>query len=84
MIKVHCTLDELMAVVAACDLEGEWSENHAETGEVLNWWPSTGTIQFQGKFPEAFQTRFLCQRSMLTGRASKINFSTTLAGQLRS
>jgi hypothetical protein len=68
MIKVHCTLDELMAVVAACELEGEWSENtkngfhafHAETGEVLNWWPSTGTVQFQGKCPEAFRTRFLC------------------------
>jgi hypothetical protein len=26
MIKVHCTLDQLMAVVAACELEGEWSE----------------------------------------------------------
>jgi hypothetical protein len=81
-----------MAVVAACDLEGEWSENlknkfhafHAETGEVLNWWPSTGTVQFQGKYPQAFQTRFLCQRSMLAGRASAINFSTTLAGQGRS
>jgi hypothetical protein len=57
---------------------------HAETGEVLNWWPSTGTVQFQGKCREAFQTRFLCQRSMLTGRASEINFSATLAGQLRS
>jgi hypothetical protein len=49
-----------MDAVAACHLEGEWSENtknkfysfHAKTGEVLNWWPSTGTVQFQGNRPE--------------------------------
>jgi hypothetical protein len=92
MIKMHCTLDQLMAVVSACDLEGKWSKNtknrfytfHAETGEVLNWWPSTGTVQFQGKCPEAFRTRFLCERSKLTGRPFEIKFALTLAGQVRS
>jgi hypothetical protein len=66
MTKVHGSLDQLIAVVTACELEGEWSENtrngfysfHAESGEVLNWWPSTGTVQFQGKRPEEFRVFF--------------------------
>jgi hypothetical protein len=81
-----------MAAVAACDLAGEWFENtknkfhafHAETGEVLNWWPSRGTVQFQGKCPEAFRTRFLCERSRLAGWSSEIKFATTFPGQVRS
>ena len=63
------SLDELKAVVAACRLTGEWSTNvknrfyafRAQTGEVLNWWPSTGTVQFQGKRPEEFVELF-CSR----------------------
>ena len=66
MTKFHGSLDELKAAVAACELEGEWSENtvngfhsfHAESGEVLNWWPSTGTVQFQGKRQEEFKALF--------------------------
>jgi predicted nucleotide-binding protein len=66
MIKLHVSLDELKATVAACELEGDWSENtknhfysfHAESGEVLNWWPSTGTVQFQGTHQEEFGALF--------------------------
>jgi predicted nucleotide-binding protein len=66
MTKVHVSLAELKATVAACELEGDWSENtenhfysfHAESGEVLNWWPSTGTVQFQGKRQEEFKELF--------------------------
>jgi hypothetical protein len=65
-LKYHGSLDELKAVVAACRFTGEWSENtkhrfhcfRAWAGEVLNWWPSTGTVQFQGKCPEEFRVRF--------------------------
>src|SRR5580693_2952198 len=89
MIKVHCTLDQLMAVVAACELEGEWSRNtknnfhsfHAQTGEVLNWWPSTGTVQFQGRCPEEFRALFCCHIK-LAGRAAELKFATTLPGQV--
>jgi hypothetical protein len=56
MNRFHGTLEQLKAAVAACNLTGEWSDvpqngQHcfrARTGEVLNWWPSTGTLQFQG------------------------------------
>ena len=66
MIKVKCTLDELMAAVVACGLDGDWSKNtknkfhtfHAQTGEVLNWWPSTGTVQFQGQGQAEFKAMF--------------------------
>jgi hypothetical protein len=47
MTKFHGSFSELKAAVATCELEGEWAENtkhrfhsfHAESGEVLNWWP---------------------------------------------
>src|SRR5271168_4753478 len=66
MRKFKGPLDELKAAVAARDLDGEWSENtensfhsfHAESGEVLNWWPSTETVQFQGKRQEEFKALF--------------------------
>ena len=47
-------LDGLKSAVAACGLKGSWSENKAchrfedKFGHIINWWPSTGTVQFQG------------------------------------
>jgi predicted nucleotide-binding protein len=63
MNQHHGTIDELKALVNECNLLGEWSEsptggNHtfrAKTGEVLNWWPSKGTLQFQGKSQDTFK-----------------------------
>ena len=62
-MKFHKTLSELMIAVGDCALEGTWSEYsqngmntfRAKTGEVLNWWPSKGTLQFQGKNLESFK-----------------------------
>src|SRR5215469_18201903 len=53
----HGSLEELKAGVAACQLTGEWTDKpqnglhsfRARTGEILNWWPARGTVQFQGK-----------------------------------
>src|SRR5277367_5450406 len=66
MKKFQGPLDQLKAAVAACELDGEWFENtenrfhsfHAESGEVLNWWPSTETVQFQGKRQKEFKALF--------------------------
>jgi predicted nucleotide-binding protein len=79
MTKVRGSLEELKETVAACELEGEWRENtgngfhsfRADTGEVLNWWPSTGTVQFQGKRQAEFKALFSNCRSARTSRASK-------------
>ncbi len=63
MKQFHGTIDEMKAAVEACKLIGEWSEKpenglhcfRARSGEILNWWPSKGTLQFQGKNPEPFK-----------------------------
>jgi predicted nucleotide-binding protein len=57
MRQFHGRPEELKAAVASTELDGEWSEVpqnglhvfRARTGEILNWWPGTGTMQFQGK-----------------------------------
>lgn len=58
-------IEELKALVEACGLVGEWSEKpenglhcyRARTGEILNWWPSKGTVQLQGKNPDSFRDK---------------------------
>lgn len=75
MEHFHGTLDELKAVVAGCNFSGDWSETpqtglhsfRAKTGEILNWWPSRGTIQFQRKNQTGF--RDLLSPSLATGPA---------------
>ena len=69
MEKFHGTIGELKAAVSNCDLTGEWLENsqaniynfRARTGEILNWWPSKGTLQFQGKNQNQFETALSMQ-----------------------
>lgn len=64
MSKFHGTLEELQAAVNACGLVGEWKDNEkannhsfrGRTGEILNWWPSKGTLQFQGQKQDTFRT----------------------------
>lgn len=49
--------DELKRIVASLNLPGEWSEAkdcvqfRTKDGAVLNWFPTTGTINFQGPDP---------------------------------
>ncbi len=69
MEKFHGTIGELKAAVSNCNLTGEWLENsqaniynfRARTGEILNWWPSKGTLQFQGKNQNQFETALSMQ-----------------------
>lgn len=65
MKQFHRTIEELKTLVDACGLAGEWSEKpenglhcyRAKTGEILNWWPSKGTVQLQGKNPDGFRDK---------------------------
>jgi predicted nucleotide-binding protein len=76
MTQFHGSLDALRAAVAGCNFVGEWSETpqnglhsfRAKTGEVLNWWPRKGTVQFQGKNQEEFKG--LLATALGTPRAS--------------
>jgi len=59
-------LVSLKEQLKACRVRGEWRyieknslyQFKAETGENLNWWPSTGTITFQGGDKPILAKRF--------------------------
>jgi uncharacterized protein YjlB len=60
------SLAVLERIVARTGLSGVWvqlTRNHrqfrAETGEILNWWESTGTVLFQGQNPDRFEFIFM-------------------------
>jgi predicted nucleotide-binding protein len=55
-LKFKGTLDELKGTVASAGLQGAWSDDghgkiafRTKDGGVLNWWPSSGTVQTQGQ-----------------------------------
>jgi hypothetical protein len=56
MLKFEGSLDDLQDTVMRCAVLGEWSFHkksyfyrfRTSTGAILNWWPTTGTISFQG------------------------------------
>jgi len=66
MTKFRGDIASLKEIVAACRVRGEWRfiernglhQFQAATGESLNWWPSTGTIMFQGGKKPILATRF--------------------------
>ena len=71
-MKFYGSLDELKDVVTACGWAGEWSKRtepvkvhvfRGEGGQVLNWWPGSGTVNFQGKRQEEFRELFSNVRS---------------------
>ena len=49
------TFEQLEWIISAAGVPGEWETMPAgyfrfvcRTGAILNWWPSTGTVNFQG------------------------------------
>lgn len=64
--KFHGDLNALKPRVSTCGVRGMWRcviasglhQFKAETGENLNWWPSTGTITFQGGDVPILQKRY--------------------------
>jgi hypothetical protein len=64
-MKHRGTLSVLKAAVADCGLAGAWSYReqnryyvfYAESGEVVNWWPRTGTVNMQGVANVAMMAR---------------------------
>jgi hypothetical protein len=67
MLRFSGSLEELRKIVARCAILGDWQlhtkSNHhrfrASTGAILNWWPTTGAMNFQGKETEHFKDLFL-------------------------
>ena len=66
MIRFNGDLQTLKERVRRCEVRGKWrhifkSNQHqfkAETGENLNWWPTTGTITFQGGDAPVLRDRY--------------------------
>jgi len=58
-LKFHESLETLKASVKNTGIDGEWleagdsHEYRARNRAVLRWWPSTGTLSFQGPSPAA-------------------------------
>lgn len=59
-------IDELKCAVDQCGIKGVWTESsgsaqsfsfRGRTGEILNWWPKKGTLQFQGKKQDNFRSQ---------------------------
>lgn len=54
-------IDGLKSAVAKVGLRGSWDELESnyrfrdKKGHIINWWPSTGTIQFQGTKNDALE-----------------------------
>lgn len=77
----HGSLDRLKDVVVACGLAGEWTERPANglhcfragAGEVLNWWPRTGTLLFQGKRPDVFRASLTAKLDATAGNAAAVH-----------
>jgi hypothetical protein len=67
MLKFRGSLSQLQELVRECVFPGEWQLQtmngfyrfRAETGAILNWWPTTGTINFQGQDADQFEALLL-------------------------
>lgn len=57
-LKFQGTYEALQEIVLVTGIFGDWRDlGHqrqfrTENGAVLNWWPATGTLTFQGRYPE--------------------------------
>jgi hypothetical protein len=71
MLQFKGTFEDLQDIVMRCAILGEWCYHRtnrfyrfqAATGAILNWWPTTGTINFQGHDAEQFEAIFLVAQS---------------------
>jgi hypothetical protein len=67
MLKFRGSLEELQKIVRRCAIPGEWRLHtksgfyrfQAATGAILNWWPNTRTVNFQGRDAHEFERLFL-------------------------
>jgi hypothetical protein len=73
----------LRAIVRQCGVRGEWRfiersglhQFKTLTGENLNWWPSTGTVTFQGGYKPKLANRF-------TRRLARLQRSRSVPSEL--
>jgi hypothetical protein len=66
MLRFKGSLEELQKIVARCAIPGDWQLHTGNyyrflthAGAMLNWWPTTKAMNFQGKEAEHFKDLFL-------------------------
>lgn len=65
----HGDLTYLMEIVQLTKVPGQWEKMHdywryrCDNGAIFNWWPSTGTFNFQG--PAEPQKRFASKMAIV-------------------
>ncbi|MEF3366159.1 nucleotide-binding protein [Methylocystis sp. 9N] len=79
-MKFHGELDELQQYVKFAGREGDWSDDgkgchrfRSRSGDILNWWPKTGTVSCQGKRADALAadlTRIIGEKANFEAKAS--------------
>ena len=89
-LKFQGGIELLRKRVQACKIRGEWRyiekndfyQFKAETAN-LNWWPSTGTVAFQGGEKSKLATRFARQVAPAAKARLPINLHLNLRSTLR-
>ena len=71
-VKYKGTFDKLKTYVTSTGINGGWNSDEtgknvfrSESGGVLNWWPSSGTVNFQGA-PDARSVLEKALKNMLS------------------
>ncbi len=81
--KFSGTIEELKKAVDHCGRSGKWSGDESKysfkssRGEILNWWPTTETLQIQGKKPDNFRA------DLAQAIGSAASFKQSSSGQSR-
>jgi hypothetical protein len=81
MVKYNGSIKKLKELVAKRELTGNWSYRDdeakhvfkAKNGAILNWWPRTGSVHFQGKNTRVFEGIFLKPLSILPAQRNSIS-----------
>jgi hypothetical protein len=56
--KYHGSIETLINAIKTANIPGEWQSGggkqtfRSHNGGIMNWWPSNGTVNFQGKEPD--------------------------------
>lgn len=87
-MKFYGSFDEYRAWIESIDFVGKWEKTgdfhtfRTNTGAVINWWPSNGTVYVQGKEPAATSAKETIQKMLgSTGKTSTKPSSASQSSQ---
>jgi len=69
-LKYYGSIEDLKWLVVSATISGDWEQQgdkwvfRSSRGGILNWWPSSGTVHFQGKDPGKSQLQEALGKSL--------------------